>query len=103
MDINFIGKKVVPDIRTISICHGTDLRQFNKCPQYRDYVLEGCKELDLVLSLKKELPNFEKRIADGIKTQITRTRKGFIMNENIENRIFFLNSVLYNSMEVRYV
>lgn len=44
-------KKIVPDRKVIGVCHGTDIRQFEKCPQYREYVLEGCGPIDLVLAL----------------------------------------------------
>lgn len=44
-------KKIAPDIRVIGICHGTDIRQFEKCPQYKQYVLEGCGQVDIVFSL----------------------------------------------------
>lgn len=47
-------KKIDPDIRTIGICHGTDIRQFKKCPQYKEDIVKGCQQLDQVLSLNEE-------------------------------------------------
>ncbi|SHD78359.1 glycosyltransferase family 4 protein [Schnuerera ultunensis] len=47
-------RMVIKDIRVIAICHGTDIRQFQKNPRYRHYVVKGCKEIDLVLSLNQE-------------------------------------------------
>lgn len=47
-------KEVAENIKVIGICHGTDIRQFEKCPQYKNEVLEGCKKLDLVFSLNEE-------------------------------------------------
>ncbi len=49
-----LTKKIAPDIKVISICHGTDIVQFQKCPQYRQYVVEGCGQVDLILSLNQE-------------------------------------------------
>ncbi|MEY8416031.1 glycosyltransferase family 4 protein [Tissierella praeacuta] len=46
--------KLAEDIKVIGICHGTDIRQFEKCPQYRQEVLVGCKELDKIFSLSEE-------------------------------------------------
>ncbi len=47
-------RKMFPSVKTIALCHGTDLRQFKALPQYRSYVLEGCKSLDLILSLNDD-------------------------------------------------
>lgn len=47
-------KKTFPNIRTIAICHGTDIRQLIKCPQYKQYVLEGCGQVDIVLALNEK-------------------------------------------------
>ena len=46
--------KTFPNIRTIAICHGTDIRQLIKCPQYKQYVLEGCGQVDIVLALNEK-------------------------------------------------
>lgn len=50
-------KKITPDIKVLSICHGTDIRQFENCPQYRQFVLSGCGQVDLVLALSHEQKN----------------------------------------------
>ena len=55
-------KKMVPGIKVIGVCHGTDIRQFEKCPQYREYVLKGCGLIDLVLALN----NRQKEIIHSI-------------------------------------
>lgn len=47
-------KKMMPDMKVIGVCHGTDIRQFKKCPQYREYVLKGCRLIDWVLALNDE-------------------------------------------------
>lgn len=38
-------------IKTIGVCHGTDIRQLLNNPKYKDEVIAGCKKLDLILSL----------------------------------------------------
>ena len=45
---------MMPDMKVIGVCHGTDIRQFKKCPQYREYVLKGCRLIDWVLALNDE-------------------------------------------------
>ena len=47
-------REIASDIKVIGVCHGTDLRQFNKLPRYRAKVLSGCENLDLVFSLNTE-------------------------------------------------
>lgn len=46
-----IVTSVSKGIKTIGICHGTDIRQLLNNPKYKIEVIEGCKKLDLVLSL----------------------------------------------------
>lgn len=46
-------RKLTQDIPLVSICHGTDIRQFEMCPRYREYVLEGCSGIDNVLALNE--------------------------------------------------
>lgn len=40
--------------KVIGICHGTDLRQLHLNPKYMEYVVGGCKNLDLVLTLSSQ-------------------------------------------------
>jgi glycosyltransferase involved in cell wall biosynthesis len=44
-------RELAPDTKVIGICHGTDIRQLEKCPQYKDDILSNFRKLDLVLSL----------------------------------------------------
>nr|WP_300003685.1 glycosyltransferase family 4 protein [Tissierella sp.] len=48
-------------IKTIGICHGTDLRQLSKSPIYKDRVISGCQKLDKVFALNVEQ---KKKISD---------------------------------------
>lgn len=50
--ITSLVKDIAPDIKTIGICHGTDIRKLENCPQYKQEVLKGCRQLDVILSLK---------------------------------------------------
>lgn len=47
-------KKMNPHIKTMALCHGTDIRQFEKNSKYREFVLEGCGQVDIVLSLNPQ-------------------------------------------------
>lgn len=40
-------------IKTIGICHGTDIRQLVNNPQYDDLVTKNIKNLDIIISLSK--------------------------------------------------
>lgn len=46
-------KELFPEIKVCGICHGTDLRQLNLAPRFSDYVVNGCKKLDLVFTLNE--------------------------------------------------
>ena len=41
-------------IKVIGICHGTDLRQIERSPRYKDRVIRGCQKLDKVFALNNE-------------------------------------------------
>ena len=45
--------KLNENIKLIGISHGTGIRQLKKINRFNDYVLEGCKDLDLVFALNK--------------------------------------------------
>lgn len=40
--------------KVIGICHGTDLRQMHLNPEYREFVVSGCRKLDFVLTLSSQ-------------------------------------------------
>lgn len=44
-------KKIVSDIPVISISHGTDLRQLEMVDKFREYVIEGCKNIEIAMAL----------------------------------------------------
>ncbi|WP_353094363.1 glycosyltransferase family 4 protein [Tissierella praeacuta] len=46
--------KVAKGTKVIGVCHGTDIRQFEKCPQYRQEIIDSCKKLNKVFSLSEE-------------------------------------------------
>jgi glycosyltransferase involved in cell wall biosynthesis len=52
--ITSLIKNIAPNIKTIGVCHGTDIRQFENCPQYRQEVLQGCQQLDVTLALSEQ-------------------------------------------------
>ena len=52
--ITSLIKNIAPDIKVIGVCHGTDIRQLENCSQYRQEVLKGCEQLDLVLALSEQ-------------------------------------------------
>lgn len=44
-------------IKTIGVCHGTDIRQLKHSERYRRDVVCGCRKLDFVFSLNEEQKN----------------------------------------------
>lgn len=71
----WLSTSVVADlskgIKTIGVCHGTDIRQLLNNPIYKSRVINGCKELDLILSLsdmqKMEIEELYNITSDKIK------------------------------------
>lgn len=52
--LSVFTKEKFPQIPLIAITHGTGLRQMEQAPQFSDYVKNGCRNIDLVLSLNRE-------------------------------------------------
>jgi glycosyltransferase involved in cell wall biosynthesis len=54
-----LTRRLFPHIPMVTSCHGSDLRQFQNCPNLRETVLSGCRKIDVVIALsqaqKKEI------------------------------------------------
>jgi len=46
-------KRSFPQIPLVTTCHGSDLRQFQKCLELQPRVLSGCAQLDGVMALSR--------------------------------------------------
>lgn len=46
-------EKLSGTIPVFSICHGTDLRQYEACPHFREYVTEGCRNNAVIFALNQ--------------------------------------------------
>jgi glycosyltransferase involved in cell wall biosynthesis len=46
-------RRLVPDLPLVTSCHGTDLRQFEKCPHLQEWVRPAIRQLDAVLALSR--------------------------------------------------
>jgi glycosyltransferase involved in cell wall biosynthesis len=57
-----LTKQLFPEIPMVTTCHGSDLRQFQNCPNLHDFVLDGCRRIEAVIALmedqKKEIGRF---------------------------------------------
>ncbi|WPC40819.1 glycosyltransferase family 4 protein [Clostridium sp. JS66] len=50
-------KEMFPLIKTIAICHGTDLRQMNLAPNFNNYVSKYCRSIDNIAALHEDQKN----------------------------------------------
>jgi glycosyltransferase involved in cell wall biosynthesis len=46
-------KQLLPNTPVISICHGTDIRQLSLSSKYADYVIDGCRNIEMALALNE--------------------------------------------------
>jgi len=57
--LSSLARRIFPDLPIVTTCHGSDLRQFQKCSHLQKKVLTGCSKLDAVMALheaqKKEI------------------------------------------------
>lgn len=49
--VSSLARQLFPRIPIVASCHGSDLRQFQRCPHLQERVLRGCRELDAVIAL----------------------------------------------------
>ncbi|KDR96192.1 Glycosyl transferase 4-like domain-containing protein [Peptoclostridium litorale DSM 5388] len=64
-------------IPVIGICHGTDLRQLELCPHFRERVIEGCKNLCGVMALNEHQMDKISRIYGIPKSRISVSGCGY--------------------------
>lgn len=64
-------------IPVIGICHGTDLRQIELCPKFKERVIEGCKNLCGVMALNEHQKDSINRIYGISKDRISISGCGY--------------------------
>ena len=55
--VSSMARQLFPDIRMVTTCHGSDLRQFRNCPHLQERVLIGCRKIDVVMALSAAQKN----------------------------------------------
>ena len=55
--VSSLTRQLFPDIPMVTSCHGSDLRQFQNCPNLQARVLAGCRQIDAVLALSEAQKN----------------------------------------------
>ncbi len=53
--LSSLARRKLPGVPIVTSCHGSDLRQFRNCPQLRERVLSGCRNLDAVCALSEAM------------------------------------------------
>ena len=70
-------RELFPHIPLITSCHGTDLRQFQNCPQFRERVLKGCRKIDQIFALSEKQKNDIMQLYNFPAGKITLTGSGY--------------------------
>jgi len=52
--VTALVRRLYPDTPTVSLCHGSDLRQFRTCPHLAKRVQPACADLSAILALSRE-------------------------------------------------
>ncbi len=52
--VTALVRRLYPQIAVVSLCHGSDLRQFRNCPHLAERVRPACADLSAVLALSQE-------------------------------------------------
>ena len=55
--VSAMTRQLFPNIPMVTTCHGSDLRQFHNCPHLQESVLNGCREIDVVMALSEAQKN----------------------------------------------
>jgi glycosyltransferase involved in cell wall biosynthesis len=52
--LSALVRKRFPDLRMVTTCHGTDLRQYELCPHLRSFVRRYCRRVDKIIALSAD-------------------------------------------------
>ncbi|WP_024622290.1 glycosyltransferase family 4 protein [Metaclostridioides mangenotii] len=85
-------RSLIKDIKVVSICHGTCLRQFKTIDLEREMILEGISGLDLIFALHDEQKN------DIINTFSVDKNKVVVIGSGYNDKIFY-NKKYFTSNE----
>ncbi|WP_242859855.1 glycosyltransferase family 4 protein [Clostridium drakei] len=90
-------KEMFPLIKTIAICHGTDLRQMDLVPNFNNYVSKHCRNIDNILALHENQKNEIIKRYQIDKNKITVVGVGFNPN------IFYTNDTEKNIDKIKLI
>jgi len=84
--VSSITRRLFPDIPMVTSCHGSDLRQFQKCSHLRKKVLHGCRKIDVVLALSKA------QKADIMRLYGFKPEQVFIVGAGYNDQLFYIDT-----------
>lgn len=90
-------KEMFPLIKTIAICHGTDLRQMDLAPNFNNYVSKYCRNIDNIAALHEDQKNEIIKKYQIDKNKITVVGVGFNPN------IFYTNDTEKNMDKIKLI
>lgn len=84
--LSSLVRRLCPDVPIVATSHGSDLRQFQKCKNLQEKVLNGCSRLDAVFALsqaqKKEIERLYHLPSEMV----------YVVGAGYDDRIFSQNS-----------
>jgi glycosyltransferase involved in cell wall biosynthesis len=62
--VSALARKRFPDLPMITTCHGTELRQMERCPHLRSFVRQHCRRIDRIIALSADQKADIRRVYD---------------------------------------
>ena len=62
--LSALARKRFPDLPMVTTCHGTDLRQVERCPHLRRMVRRYCRRIDKIIALSTDQKTEIRRVYD---------------------------------------
>ncbi|GAA0242321.1 glycosyltransferase family 4 protein [Metaclostridioides mangenotii] len=87
-------RSLIKDIKVVSICHGTCLRQFKTIDFEREMILEGIRGLDLIFALHDE------QKSDIINTFSVDENKVIVIGSGYNDKIFYDKNFLTHNEKI---
>jgi len=84
--VSSLACRLFPKIPVVTTCHGSDLRQFQKCNHLTDRVLKGCRKINTVMALSEAQKN------EIIRLYKIPTERVIVTGAGYNNRLFFLST-----------
>lgn len=95
--VNEVSKDMASKALLVGFCHGTDIRQYKNLANWRNFVIEGCSQLDYIFALSEIQKDQINHLYNVDKEKIV------VIGGGYNNKYFYPNDLYIDSLPYRPV